>query len=240
MLLPKSLSIFIPIYNEIEILEERVEYLLSEVARSGVADFELLLVENGSDDGTIELAGKIEDENPSVRVLHLPEPNYGAAQRMGYTNAQKELVLQFSLDWIDFDFLERAYAEIGDADLVCGCKINRSDDGAGRPLLRIIISGLFQNFEHLLFRIPVSDTHGNKLARQVLISEVAERCGAEHEAFDTELLVRSHAAGHRVKGIPLFLAEIRPPRISLVWRGIRSVFLLSKLWVRLHFGPARI
>ncbi|HTA19097.1 MAG TPA: glycosyltransferase, partial [Polyangia bacterium] len=88
---PIHVSIVIPVYNEQGILRGSVLELQEKLRRFGWR-YELLLCENGSRDGTIEIGKALEIEHPEVRMLHAGQPNYGLAMKMGILEARGEYV----------------------------------------------------------------------------------------------------------------------------------------------------
>jgi hypothetical protein len=168
------------------------------------------------------------DQN--ILAIHLEYADIGSALRAGYSSSNKKFVVQFSADWVDFNFIERAYKFLETTDIVCGCKAGPQEDD-NRPIIRRIGSRLFQSIENCLFKLPISDTHGIKIARSSVAREVALACRFGQEAFETEFIVRASGMGYSVRGIPVPVDEVRPPRISMLKRAPRALMLLSRLWV---------
>src|ERR1017187_8064477 len=71
-------SIVLPAHNEADLLESCVRDVVKAM-RDRDEPFEVLIVENGSIDGTVELAERIQAETPEVRLITLPNADYGAA-----------------------------------------------------------------------------------------------------------------------------------------------------------------
>src|SRR5262245_22882733 len=94
-----DVSIVIPVYNEEGILREAVTELLAglDTVRAALhapeLSFEVILAENGSRDGTAELAAHLAAERPDVRTFSLGEPNYGKALRRGILEARGAIVI---------------------------------------------------------------------------------------------------------------------------------------------------
>ena len=78
-----ALSIVLPAYNEVGLLGSTVTNLITGLDDRGV-DYEILIVENGSTDGTLRLARMLAAQLAPVRLLSLPTPNYGAALYAGF------------------------------------------------------------------------------------------------------------------------------------------------------------
>src|SRR5262249_61018140 len=71
-------------------------------------DYEVLLAENGSTDGTQALLERLTAANPRLRWFHCTTPNYGAALRQGILEARGELVFCDEIDLCDPRFYDRA------------------------------------------------------------------------------------------------------------------------------------
>src|SRR4051794_30282627 len=101
------ISVVMPAYNEAEILATSVKSVV-EGLRERNESFEVLVVENGSTDGTLALAEQLASEFPEVRVEHRDEGNYGRALRHGLLEAKGDAVVNFDADYFDLDFLADA------------------------------------------------------------------------------------------------------------------------------------
>ena len=72
------------------------------------AGLEIVVVENGSTDDTVAIANRLAGEISELRVLSLPEPDYGRALRAGLLAAVGDVVVNFDVDFCDLGFLDRA------------------------------------------------------------------------------------------------------------------------------------
>ena len=102
-------SIVIPVYNEEKMAPSRGGRAVRGLDELGW-DYELLLCENGSKDGTAELVDELARENPRIRALHETEPNYGRALKHGILEARGTYVFCDEIDLCDVDFYQRAAA----------------------------------------------------------------------------------------------------------------------------------
>ena len=98
------LSVVVPAYQVVEWLEES----LRSVQDQSLRDLEVVVVDDGSTDGTGELADRIAAEDPRVRVIHQPNAGLGATRNVGTAAATGEL-----LTFADSAFAGRAYAAYG-------------------------------------------------------------------------------------------------------------------------------
>jgi glycosyltransferase involved in cell wall biosynthesis len=224
------ISVVMAAYNEADYLEAAVR-----AASGGDGVTEVVVVENGSTDGTAELARRLEGDVPELRAASLPKADYGAALRHGTLLATADVVVIFDVDYFDLNFLRAAVARLDEPDgpaIVIGSK--RAPGARDeRPWPRRFITTAFSTVLRRGFGLNVSDTHGMKAMRRQLVLPVVERCRFGADLFDTELVLRAEAAGLGVVEVPVTVVEQRPSRTSIVRRGLRSVTGLLRLRVAL-------
>lgn len=200
--------------------------------------FELVIAENGSTDGTKRLAAALAATEPEVRLISLPEADYGHALRAGFLAAHGEVVVNFDADYFDVPFVDRALAAMAAAPepvIVVGSKRGEGSDDT-RAWSRRLVTFSFSTLLRVVFGLRVSDTHGIKaLCREPLV-DVAERCRSGRDLFDTELVLRAERAGLHTTEIPVQVRELRPSRTSIVSRIPRSLVGLARLRVTLWRG----
>lgn len=227
-----------PAFNEAEFLERAVRDVVEGLAARG-HEAEILVVENGSTDGTAALARRLAESVPGVRAVSLPRADYGAALRAGFLAARGDVVTNFDVDYYDLGFVDATLGlltEQGGPDLVVGSKRAAGADDQ-REWPRRLITSAFTLLLRRGFGLGVSDTHGMKAMRRQPLLALVERCRFGTDLFDTELVLRAERAGLGVVEIPVSVRESRPSRTSIVRRGIRSVRGLVQL--RLALRPGR-
>jgi len=229
------LSIVMPAHNETEMLESSVREVTSGL-RSAGRPFELLVVENGSSDTTLEIARQLAAELPEVEVDTLPRPDYGKALRAGLLAARGVVVVTFDVDYYDLDFLADALDRLeraGDpADIVVASK-RAAGAHDRRPWPRRLVTAGFGGLLRLGFGLRVTDTHGMKVLRRAAVEPLARRCRFNADLFDTELVLRAERAGLVAVELPVAVDERRPPRTP-IWRRVpRTLVGLVRLRVAL-------
>jgi glycosyltransferase AglD len=213
----------IPVYNEASFLPVGLPRLIAELDRSEL-DYRILIMENGSIDGSAEIARSVAGEAP-IEVHSLARADYGAAMYEGFLLADGEWIVNFDIDYFSASFLRRVL-DLGDtADVVIASKRD-PDSEDRRPLLRRVATGVFNLILTTMFRSSVSDTHGMKAFRHELVRDVVPDVISRQDLFDTELVLRAERRGYRISEVPVVVEEIRPAR-SLLKRVPRT---LMGLW----------
>jgi glycosyltransferase involved in cell wall biosynthesis len=217
-----------PSHNEEDYLEGAVKSTVVGL-RARHLEFEVIVSENGSTDGTGAEASALAEAYGEVRVLRSPIADYGRALRSGFLAARGEIVVNFDVDLVDLDFVDRSLPLIeGGADVVIGSK---RTEGAKdeRAQTRKLVTAVFSGILRLGFGLQTSDTHGLKALRRQPLVDLVTACRFDADIFDTELVLRSQRAGLRIEEIPVTVAERRPPRTP-IWRRIpRSLLGLLRL-----------
>jgi glycosyltransferase involved in cell wall biosynthesis len=150
----KGLSIFFPAYNDSGTIASLVITAL-RTARKLTPDHEVIVVNDGSADGTAEILEELASIYPQVRIVtHEKNRGYGGALRTGFASATRELIFytdgDAQYDPAEMEALWRRFDQ--DVDLVNGYKISRSD-----PLHRIIIGRIYHHLVKTLFGLTVRD-----------------------------------------------------------------------------------
>jgi glycosyltransferase involved in cell wall biosynthesis len=214
-------SVVIPVHDEAAIVERAVRRLHRELARLG-RPFEIVLAENGSTDDTAAIIQHLGRELDSVRLVRVPDANYGRALRQGLEAARGDVVVCDEIDLGDVDFYARALPLVdGGADLVIGSKRHPASRDR-RPLVRRAGTAAVTLLLRLSLGFRGTDTHGLKVLRRARLLPVARSCAVEHDLFASELVVRAARAGLDVRELPLDMREIRPPSVGL-WRRVPRV-----------------
>jgi glycosyltransferase involved in cell wall biosynthesis len=227
-----SVSIVIPVHNEAGFLATAWERLRAELEGLEAA-VTVYLVENGSTDGTLAIAQRLED--PSLFVLSLPQPDYGAAMREGLlAAAEADWIVNFDIDYFSVPFI-RGLFDI-DADVVIASKRAPGSDDR-RSVLRRVGTRTFNLLLRTLFGSRVSDTHGIKGFRGNVVRRLVPATTSTQDLFDTELVLRAEMAGYRIAEVPIVVEELRETRSSFVKRVPRT--LRGLLQLRRSFSSER-
>lgn len=218
----------LPTYNECENLEPMVLALGGVLPAGG----RVLVIDDGSPDGTGEIADRLADELSWVKVLHRPlKEGLGRAYIDGFRHALEggaDLVLEidcdFSHDPADIPRLIAA-VEAG-ADLALGSRYVAGGGTANWGLARRLISRCASAYTRVLL-MPVRDaTSGFKCFRRRVLEEIdLDRVEATGYAFQIETTYRALRKGFRVVEVPIHFTD-RTAGQSKMSRAI----VLEALW----------
>ncbi|HEY8584990.1 MAG TPA: glycosyltransferase family 2 protein [Capillimicrobium sp.] len=226
-----ALSVVLPAYNEEANLEAVVERALT-VLPEIVGEHEVIVVDDGSRDGTSEVALTLARAHPGrVRVLrHEPNQGYGAAIRTGFRHARGELVFYTDADnQFDIAELEWFLPMMADHDMVIGFRVYRYD-----TVLRSIVSWCYNRLVRVLFRVRVRDVD---CAYKLLRREVLQKITIESDDFfvDTELVAKARKWNFRIaeKGVRHYprVAGETTVAASDVPRTLRTI---GSMWLRIY------
>lgn len=218
------LSLVCPVYNGAERIAANVRVIVDELA-TWSDSFEVIVVCDGSTDGSAEAARRVDD--PRVRVLRYEEnAGKGHALLHGMRAARGRLV-----GWLDSD-LDIAPSVIVDAvrkldeggiDAAIGSK-RHPDSQVTYPLIRRAYSWGFQLLVRLLFRVDVPDTQvGAKVFRREMIDTVRPLLLVKRYAFDLELIAVAADFGfNRIAQVPIRL-DHRFSRTTIAWRAVAQM-----------------
>jgi len=200
----------IPTYNE----RENLEPMLRALAGILGADDRVLVIDDGSPDGTGKIADRLANELDFVDVLHRErKQGLGAAYIAGFRLALErgaELVLEMDCDFShDPADVPRLIEACEDADLVLGSRYVAGGGTRNWSRVRRFISVGGSFYARMLLRVPVRDlTGGFKCYRREVIETIEiDTISARGYAFQIETTYRALRAGFRVKEIPIVFAD---------------------------------
>lgn len=225
------ISAVLPALNEQENLELAVDRAVEALA--GMTDeFEVIVVDDGSTDGTLDVAKELMRKHGAlVRVVvHPVNRGYGAALRSGFSVTRGDLVFYTDAD-NQFDVGELSYflPLIEDYDVAVGFRVYRYDTA-----LRSILSWVYNRIISVLFRVKVRDVD---CAFKLFRREVLEKIQIECDDFfvDAELVAKARKWNFRIleKGVRHYprLAGETTVQASHITRTLHEIALM---WKRIY------
>lgn len=236
-----ELTILIPCLNEAETLSACVREAHQGATSSGAEGYEVLVSDNGSTDGSAEIALAA-----GARVVHVPVRGYGAALNEGIRQARGRYVIMGDADEsYDFtrlgEFLERLR---GGDDLVMGTRLRGTILPGAMPFLhRYLGNPLLTLIGNVLFRVGLSDFHCGLRGfdREAVLALGLRTQGME---FASEMVIKASLSNLRISEIPITYRpdrRSRPPHLRTWrdgWRHLSFMLLYSPRWVFLYPGLA--
>jgi glycosyltransferase involved in cell wall biosynthesis len=206
---------------------------MAEVLRGLVDDYEVIVVNDGSRDGTRAIVEELAAADSHIRCVNHPvNRGYGEALKSGFSAAIKDLIFMTDGDkQFDVREIERFLPHAERADLVIGYRAPRRD-----PFVRLVYAWGWKTLVTLLFGYAARDIDcAFKLFRRSVWNRVRVHSGGA--TFSAEFLVKARGCGYRFVELPvthLPRTAGRPtggnPRV--IARAFRDL-----IWLRLHLDP---
>ena len=194
------LTMFFPMWNEEETIHRTVaaahEAGRRLVGDGEVGDYEILLVDDASVDGTGKLADEIAERDRHVRVVHHQRNGgLGAAMRTGFRDSRGDVVLYTDAD-LPFDMLEMSKAmrlmRIYEADLVSAYRLDRTGEGPRRA----IYSYIYNHLIRVALGLRLRDVNfAFKVVRRDVLDHLELTSAGSF--IDVELLAKAERLGFR-------------------------------------------
>ena len=234
----KMFSVVIPVYNEEDGITEIANRVLSikpELKKIGISTLELLVVDDGSWDRTVEIASAIK----GIKLIRHPKnKGYGAALKTGFSHAKGELI-----GFLDADgtyppeyFPLLCKVALGESELVIGSRMAGED--SEMPLTRRIGNFFFAALLTVLGRQKVTDSASGM---RVFKREILEHIYPLPDGLNLTPVMSTRALheGVKIKEVPIPYSErVGRSKLSVIRDG--RIFLQSMVWTAMSYNPVRI
>jgi dolichol-phosphate mannosyltransferase len=238
----------LPTYNESENLEKMIAAAGSVLQSAAPEGFAILVADDGSPDGTGQIADRLAAEHDWVHVLHrTKKEGIGPAYVAGFTHALAngadyvmEMDCDFSHDPVD---LARLLAAVdrgagGSADLALGSRYVPGGGVSDWGLLRRFISYGGSTYARIILGLKVKDlTGGFKCFRREVLEAIdLDSVRSQGYAFQVELTYRAVRAGFKVQEVPIVFRDREHGASKMSWRiTVEAMWLVPGL----RFGRHR-
>jgi glycosyltransferase involved in cell wall biosynthesis len=227
------ISIIVPVHNEASILKKNVSRLLE--AAKALGDFQLILAEDGSTDGSREAASAL----ASGRVILI-----SSEKRLGRGTSLKRAIAASSGDTViymdadlatDLSHLKELVTRIGEGyDIVTGSRLMKGSKVTGRRALREFFSRGYNLLLRLLFMTRINDHQcGFKAFRKSSVLPLLDEVEDTHWFWDSELLIRAQKKGLKVAEIPVRWTDRKDSsvrlRLDILRMGAAAIRLRLKI-----------
>jgi glycosyltransferase involved in cell wall biosynthesis len=230
-----SITGFFPAYNDQHTIEGIVRTAAEEIGKV-TNDFEILVVNDGSQDQTGSILDRLARELPYLRVIHHSQNmGYGTALISGFQNARKDLIFYTDGDGqYDVREIHKLLAQlVPGVDLVNGYKIRRAD-----AWYRIWLGALYRLAMNRLFKLSIRDVDCDfRLFRRCIFQRVSLE--SKSGVICVEMAKRIELAGFRMAEVPVSHYPRKYGRSEFFrFRHLLLAFLgLSKVWWHLVLSP---
>jgi len=212
-----ALSMFLPVYNEKEHLETVVASCL-KVLPDVAETFELILVDDGSKDGSSEIADRLSREHPEIRVVHHEKnQGYGGAVRSGIRACRLPYIFFMDGDGqFDVREIEKLVPHIYQYDIVAGRRQDRQD-----PWIRKLFAFGWTMLTNVLMGIRIHDMDcAFKLFRAEAIQPLDLRC--DGNMISAEFMTLASRRGASIYQLPVH----HYPRVAGEAKGVNAGVIL--------------
>lgn len=237
-----DVAVIIPVLNEAHVLAESVAQVQQFVRQLADFDCHILIVDNGSTDGTGEVARRLASKHRDVDYMQIDRRGRGRALRCAWQSSDADIVcymdVDLSTDLQELPKLLRAVWNDG-YDIAIGSRLMR-ESVTTRSLNREIVSRGYNLILKLVLRNSFSDAQcGFKAVSRTVVDHIVPHVQDQSWFFDTELLVLSERAGYRIQEIPVVWTEDDDSRVKVIrtgWDDLKGVFRLRWLFWRRSLG----
>jgi glycosyltransferase involved in cell wall biosynthesis len=202
----EKISIVLPAHNEAGKIEEAVERTKSALAEF-TSSYEIIIAEDGSTDGTAEIASRLEAENAFVTHVHSEKRlGRGKALHHAFKRAKGEIVAYLDVDLsTDMRHLKPLIEAIKEEnyEFATGSRMLKESE-VTRSFKRAAMSTVFNFLVRAILKSAIRDHQcGFKSFRRDALMRILNEIKDEHWFWDTEMLVRAQRESYKIKEIPV-------------------------------------
>jgi dolichol-phosphate mannosyltransferase len=230
-----KLSVVIPAQNEEGSVGRTVEGIVAALEREG-ADYEVLVIDDGSEDSTAAVVEAIAAGNPRVRCLpsHY-EKGFGMAIRAGLERFEGDAVVIAMADASDDPEDLIAYRRLleAGADCVFGSRFVPGAQVHDYPRLKLVINRLANQFIRILFRHRYNDTTNAFKGYRREVVETIQPLLSKHFNLTVEMPLKAIVRGHDYEVIPISWTNRTAgvPKLAMREMGSRYLFIVLYIWL---------
>lgn len=202
---PYSISFVLPMYNEREAIEDTVEEIRI-IAKTLTSDYEIIIADDASTDGSAEIADRLTKEDLHIKVVHLlSNTKFGGALIAGLKQATKDIIIYTDSDLpVSFLDIKKSLLLLEDADIVTATSIVKK----GENIKRKIISRVYNFLIQTLFKANIKDINsGYKIYKRGALKGMDLKSASPF--VDVEIFLKAKQSGAKIKEYPLIF---RPRR----------------------------
>ena len=232
-----AVDVVIPVLNEAHVLEKSVKTVREFLKQHPSYRWQVVVVDNGSTDGTDKVATKLTAQFRDVEFLQLVHRGRGRALRYAWMQSKADIVCYMDVDLsTDLGHLPDLIGAIANEgyDIATGSRLMQASH-TRRSMKREFISRIYNIFVQAVLFTRFSDAQcGFKAVSREVVDQIVPQIEDQSWFFDTELLVLGEKQGYQIKDIPVVWNEDDDSRVKVfrtAWDDIKGVLRLRRqLW----------
>lgn len=208
-----KVSFCIGVYNE----EDNIVRSLKKIENGlkkifGKNNYEIIVVENGSNDRTKELLKK--NKSKLIKKIYLNNKGLGLAFRTAIQNARYEYIVLNAIDLpFGFSDLKQVIKNWDEYDIYYGSKAHHKSI-IYRHWKRRLVSFIFKNLIKLFFKSKIGDSQGTVFLKKSSTNKILKYCDANNAFFTSQLAIYGNKFGLKIKEIPVIMNSSQLKRNS--------------------------
>jgi glycosyltransferase involved in cell wall biosynthesis len=236
-----SVDVVLPVYNEAHVLERSVRALHGFLTDNLAHEWRILLADNGSTDGTFDVATRLKTDLDNVEVMRIPEAGRGRALTRAWLASEADVLAYMDIDLsTDLEAFPRLVSLVAGQgyDVAAGSRLDRASETV-RSLKREVLSRGFVLLITLMFRARLSDTQcGFKVISRDCAQKLLPLVQDTGWFWDTELLLLARKGGWKIAFVPVRWVEDPDSRVKVVQTVTRDLKGLLRM-LRFDWSKAR-
>jgi dolichol-phosphate mannosyltransferase len=233
-----KLSVIIPAHNEAQSIGETVERTVEELERNGI-DYEILVIDDASGDGTGDIVREVAERNPNVRCSRsdLP-PGFGHAVRAGLRHYTGDAVAIMMADLSDspkdlvlyYRVLEQGY------DCAFGTRFGHGGQTYDYPRVKLVLNRIVNLGIRVLFHHGYNDTTNAFKAYRRYVIDQLQPLLSNHFNLTVEMPLKAVVRGYTYAVVPVTWTNRRhgTSKLRLQEMGSRYLFIVLYVWLEAH------
>ena len=236
----KLLSVVIPARDEQESLPATLEHLHVELSLNQVPH-EIVVVDDGSKDGTWQLLQQLQAKIPTLRPLqNAGEHGFGRAITFGLRNCSGDAVVIMMADESDYARDAVHYWKLLNEgwDCVFGSRFIKGGGTIDYPKVKLLVNRMANLFIRVLFAVPLNDTTNAFKAYRRNVIQGCEPLIAPHFNLTVEIPLKAIVRGYSWTVVPITWRNRRfgVPKLKIKEMGSRYFFICAYVWLEKYFS----
>lgn len=228
-----KVSLVIPAYNEENRITSTLEKTISYLDNF-LLDYEIIVVNDGSYDKTVNVVNVIASRNPYIKLINLPKNSgKGFAVRTGMLSATGELILFMDADGATpINEIAKLIAAIeGGADIAIASRSIKDENTRiigklHRKVMRFVLNFIVRTF----LRLDIYDTQcGFKVFKHNVVKELFSRQRIFDYGFDIEILFLAKKLGYKIAEIPVNWCDVGNSKLRLIKDSVKILLDIFKI-----------